>query len=76
MAKAPDTHEPPLSRKAREIKKQIDEGRYEIDLAALADALVDAGALDDNEGPADDSESGPTQVASDMAQNDQKSGDE
>lgn len=75
MAKGPDNHEQgesQLSRKAREIKKQIDEGRYDIDLSALADALLDAGALDADGEPAHDSESGPPSGSSDLAQDDPK----
>lgn len=52
MARAPDKNKAKgleLSPKLQEIKKQLDEGRYQVDLEALAGALLDAGALADRE---------------------------
>lgn len=36
-----------LSPRAREVKRLLAEGRYKVDLAGLADRLLESGALDD-----------------------------
>lgn len=66
MAVGPDDSEPgdeELSPKAKEIKKQIRDGRYQVDLEQLADNLLNEGVLDE------ELEEKPV---ADPAQNDQK----
>ena len=72
MVSGPDDREPgeepdedldtELSAKAKAIKKQIAEGRYQVDIGALASSLLDDGVLDEE----------LEDVPPDPAQNDQR----
>lgn len=80
MASGPDNGDPPdkgkcssdelLSPRAKEIKRQIQEGRYQVDHSTLAARLLDEGL--DEEDPLEEVARSLPAPQSSEAQNDQK----
>lgn len=81
MASGPDNGDPPdkdkcssdefLSPRAKKIKREIQEGRYKVDLGSLAQRLMDDGLVDEDDDRAEAARSLPAPQSGE-AKNDQK----